>query len=463
MLRVLAVLATLGALIAPLGAGADSFGPAQGRTAWTRIVDAPAGMAVQHPRSWSARLQAQTPVVVVASYPLAAAAASAPEPRRPMPPDSAFVAVYTIPVRLMLPRRRRTYPARPLQLSWMAATGATIEGFGPGASFRFRANGYGVTAQVAFGPGATVRTRAQALRVVASLQLTPLRLREQTIRVGGAPTGIAFARGSAWVALATALVRIDGATGRVERRIAVPAGGDYRHVSIAGDDAWLTDGAGRRASIVDVDLAAGRVRRVVPIECCAIGVAARGNDVWVTVPRDGPGEVVRLDARTGRIVARIPVGNGPGPIAIAGSRVWVWNTSAPTSLLAIDPHTNRVAGGAALHGVSDLAAGAAGLWAGGDSIGLVQIDPRNGRILRRTSAVSGARSVAVGDRAVYASQTVCGVCTESFVTRTGIAAGLSGAAVPAGKVAVDLAVGAGALWVADVGGGTVTRIPVQNA
>jgi DNA-binding beta-propeller fold protein YncE len=249
----------------------------------------------------------------------------------------------------------------------------------------------------------------------------------------------------------------------VERRIAIPAGGDYRHLSIAGDDAWLTDGAGRRGSIADVDLAAGRVRRVVPIECCAIGVAARGNDVWVTVPRDGPGEVVRLDARTGRIVARIPVGNGPGPIAIAGSRVWVWNTSAPTSLVAIDPRTNRVAGGAALHGVSDIAAGPAGLWAGGDGIGLVQIDPRSGRIVRRTSAVSGARSVAVGDRAVYASQNVCGVCSESSITRTGIAAGLSGPALPAGEMAVDLAVGGGALWVADFVGGTVTRIPAQNA
>jgi DNA-binding beta-propeller fold protein YncE len=285
----------------------------------------------------------------------------------------------------------------------------------------------------------------------------------QTIRVGGAPTGIAYARGSAWVALARSLVEIDGATGRVKRRIAIPAGGDYRHVAIAGADAWVTDGAGPKASIVDVDLAAGRVRRVVAVECCAIGIATGGADVWVTVPRDGPGEVVRIDARTGRIAARIPVGNGPGPIAIAGSRVWVWNTSAPTSLLAIDPATNRVAGGTLIHGVSDLASGPAGLWAGGDTIGLVQIDPHNGRILRHTRTVSGAQSLAVGDSAVYATQATCGICDESSVTRTGITAGLSGAPVPAGKVAVDLAVGGGALWVADFGGGTVTRIPVQNA
>jgi len=463
MRTVLASLGVLAALVVPLDAPARATRTARGNEAWTRLADTSAGFAVAYPRRWSARAAPQSALVVVASYPLGPRAAWAPEPHRPLPADSVFLSLSVKHVKLMVPGELRTYPKRPAHLSFAAATGETMEGFGRGRSLRFRAHGYGVEAQIAFGPRASARTRAQALRVVASLQLAPLRLREQTIRVGGAPTGIAFARGSAWVALATALVRIDGATGRVERRIAIPAGGDYRHVSIAGDDAWLTDGAGRRASIVDVDLAAGRVRRVVPIECCAIGVAARGNDVWVTVPRETVGEVVRLDARTGRIVARIPVGNGPGPIAIAGSRVWVWNTSAPTSLLAIDPLTNRVAGGAALHGVSDLAAGPAGLWAGGDSIGIVQIDPRSGRILRRTSSVSGARSLAVGDRAVYASQTVCGVCTESFVTRTGIAAGLAGAAVPAGKVAVDLALGGGALWVAGFGGGTVTRIPVQNA
>ena len=459
MRRLLAAIGALAALAAPFGAtSAHASGGA-----WKRLADAAAGVEVRYPQGWSVGVQPQSAVIVLASYRLRANAAWSPEPGRALPRSGVFIALSVTPVTLMVPHQVRNFPPRPAALSWATATDDTIEGFGEGFSFRFRANGYGVQAQIAFGPRASARTRAQALRVVSSLRLTPSRLREQTIRVGGAPTGIAYAQGSAWVALATSLVQIDGASGRVQRRIAIPAGGDYRHVAIARGEAWVTDGAGRKASIVDVDLAAGRVRRVVPIECCAIGVAARGGDVWVTVPRDGPGEVVRIDARTGRIAARIPVGNGPGPIALAGGRVWVWNTSAPTSLLSIDPATNRVKGGTPIHGVSDLASGPAGLWAGGDAIGIVQIDPRSGRIVRRTSAVSGAQNLAVGDRAVYASQRTCGICDESFVTRTGIAAGLSDAPMPAGKVAIDLAVGGGALWVADFGGGAVTRIPVRNA
>jgi hypothetical protein len=162
-------------------------------------------------------------------------------------------------------------------------------------------------------------------------------------------------------------------------------------------------------------------------------------------------------------VARIRVGPGPGPIALAGSRVWIWNTSAPTSLMAIDPTTNRVAGGAGLHGVSALASGPAGFWAGGDGIGIVRIDPRSGRILRRTAAVSGAQMLAVGADGVYAGERSCGNCRASFVTRTGIAAGVAGAPVPVGDTAVALAVGGGALWSADFGSGTVTRIPLRLA
>jgi hypothetical protein len=456
MRSLLVVTGILAALAAPAAAVAQSSAP------WLRLTDARAGIAVSYPRTWSAQEEPQSALVVVASYRLAAGAAGSPEPARRMPRDSAFISLAVIPARLMAPSQQRGYPPRPVHLTWATATSSTIEGFGIGRSFRFRANDAVVTAQVAFGPHPSARTRAWALRVVAALQLTPLRLRERTIQVGGAPTGIAFARGSAWVALASSLVQLDGASGRVLRRIALPPGGDDRHVAIAGDDAWVTDGAGPRAAVADVDLVAGRVRRSIPIVCCAIGVVVHGDDVWVSVPRDGPGAVMRIDARSGRVRARIPVGPGPGPIAFAGGRVWVWNTSAPTSLMAIDPATDRVTGTADVHGVAAIAAGPAGFWVGGAGIGFVRIDPRSGRILRRTAAVSGTQLLAVGTDAVYGGERSCGACRASFVTRTGLAEGVAGAPLPVGDTAVGLAVGAGALWTADFASGTVTRIPLRR-
>ena len=251
--------------------------------------------------------------------------------------------------------------------------------------------------------------------------------------VGGAPSGdrVRPRVGVGRAGLRARAARRDERAGAAPDR--APAGRRLRDLAIAGGHAWVTDGAGAEGSLTDVDLAAGRVRRVVPIACCALGVVARGTDVWVSVPRDGPGAVDARRCALGASRRADPVGPGPGPIAFAGGRVWVWNTSAPTSLMAIDPATDRVTAGADLHGVSDIAAGPAGFWAGGDGIGLVQIDPRSGRILRRIGAVAGPQTLAVGDRRrLRRRPLVPATAPASLVTRTAIAAGLASAPVPVG-------------------------------
>jgi DNA-binding beta-propeller fold protein YncE len=143
----------------------------------------------------------------------------------------------------------------------------------------------------------------------------------KTIAVGAAPMGIAFARGSAWVAVGRALVRLDGASGRVLGRTPLPAGGDYRRVAIAGGRAWVTDGGGAHGSIVVVDLATRRVVMVVRVACCALGISARGGRLVVTLAHDGPGELARIDPATGAIVSRTTTGPGPQPPEAAGNRV----------------------------------------------------------------------------------------------------------------------------------------------
>ena len=56
-----------------------------------------AGLAVSYPHGWQAQEEPQSGLVVVASYPLAAGAATAPEPRRPLAAGRAFVSLAAIP------------------------------------------------------------------------------------------------------------------------------------------------------------------------------------------------------------------------------------------------------------------------------------------------------------------------------------------------------------------------------
>jgi len=159
--------------------------------------------------------------------------------------------------------------------------------------------------------------------VAASLGVarSPAAAPGKTIAVGGAPMGIAFARGSAWVALGRALVRLDGRSGRVLGRTPLPAGGDYRGIAIAGGRAWVTDGGGAHGSIAVVDLATRRVVLVVRVVCCALGIAVHGGRLAVTLAHDGPGELVRIDPASGAIVSRTTTGPGLWPPQAAHDRV----------------------------------------------------------------------------------------------------------------------------------------------
>ena len=110
--------------------------------------------------------------------------------------------------------------------------------------------------------------------------------------------------------------------------------------------------------------------------------------------------VLRLDPRSHRVVARVPVPAGTSSVALALSADAVWAVPsapirhsspapadlAPSTLLRIDPRTNRVAGrvvlraagGATLRPV-DLVARQGAIWVWGEG-GALRVDPARGRV-----------------------------------------------------------------------------------
>jgi hypothetical protein len=111
---------------------------------------------------------------------------------------------------------------------------------------RFRDHGYAVQALIALGAKTSAGTRAGVIAVLEAIRLIPLSRREETIRIGAAPTAVAYGIGSVWVATGRALLRLALASGRIIARIPLPPGGDYRHVAVGAGGVWVTDGAGSR-------------------------------------------------------------------------------------------------------------------------------------------------------------------------------------------------------------------------
>ena len=228
-----------------------------------------------------------------------------------------------------------------------------------------------------------------------------------TARVRVGPVlDVAASDGTVWVAEPDAVVRLDGATGRVVARIPTPAVRDDGHIAVGAGGVWVTAGLEGRGTVYRIDPATDRVAATVRVGGVAIGIAVGGGSVWVTQPAGGLGDVIRIDPGTDRVAGpAIPVGPGPATVVYGGGAVWVQNTS-PTSVVRIDPATGRlstvVGTDATVFGsfvVGSIALGDGSLWTVRNDA-LTRLDPRTGRVIA-TIGIARAELVAVAPHAVW--------------------------------------------------------------
>jgi len=204
--------------------------------------------------------------------------------------------------------------------------------------------------------GAAAIAAAAAAFVLAVLALAPHRVDRAaspevvaTIRVAGTPTAAAYGDGYLWITDFTgSLVRVDPVTGRVVGRYAL--GAQPTAVAVAADGIWVR-------------------------------TAAEG-------PNGGTGSVLRVDPASGHVVGRAKIGDGEG-IAVAGDSVWVPRRfNNDERIDRIDRARTAVTGRVDVRNVAGIAAAGGALWAAVQEGTIVQIDPRDGRVLERWPALA---------------------------------------------------------------------------
>jgi YVTN family beta-propeller protein len=109
------------------------------------------------------------------------------------------------------------------------------------------------------------------------------------------------------------------------------------------------------------------------------GVAAGGGAVWVINPTRGT--LSRLHPATGSVTRLVPVGASPNGVAVGGDAVWVTSASSP-QVLKISATGDRVLATVPLEApASDIAAGAGSVWVAVDTRDAVaRIDIRSSRV-----------------------------------------------------------------------------------
>jgi DNA-binding beta-propeller fold protein YncE len=202
------------------------------------------------------------------------------------------------------------------------------------------------------------------------------------------------------------------------------------------------------------------------------GIAAGEGAVWITSHANAT--VTRLDPRTLKTVGEaIPVGAGPTDVAVGAGSAWVANTDDGT-VTRIDASSDDAADPIALaeYQVLALCFGEDGVWAAktddrlARTIEVVHIDPSSGQVSGGEARIPAAIPVrvAAGEGGVWATL-AGGVRLPATKPAPGQVALLDPSAlgspprlIHAGERPAGIAVGEGAVWVADSGSGTVARI-----
>ena len=217
---------------------------------------------------------------------------------------------------------------------------------------------------------------------------------EESVGVGGNPTGVALGDGSVWVINQDdqTVQRIDPETGEVlatKASLGTPTGIAY------GEDAvWITNGFGSAegtSQVVRVNPADDSVRSAFETTGAKAIVVAFGS-IWLA---DENGDrVLRYDPATGerRAAIKLPDGSLPTYLAVgtgAAEGIWVVNDLAGT-VSRIDPATDEVVDTFTVDAPYAVAADDRGVWVSSNANdSLVRFDPDTGTTIQTLSLEAG--------------------------------------------------------------------------
>jgi hypothetical protein len=244
---------------------------------------------------------------------------------------------------------------------------------------------------------------------------------------GPNPAGLAVGAGTIWVAHPDTdeVVRLDPGTGQVVARIKLGrlpfpvAPGDHRFlpslVAVGAGAGWVASG---RGAVARIDLDSNRVVAVTKLApSLPAGLAVTGRSVWVAAGRDG---VARIEAATNRLLGTIRLDLYAERVAVGGGAVWV---SGPTT----DP-------------IVEMA----------------------GAVARIDAATGGVREVVPTGLPIALATAAGAVLVTEPDAVGGALACIQPGATPSGMTLQpalgELAVGGGAVWVADRRGSFVYRL-----
>ena len=271
--------------------------------------------------------------------------------------------------------------------------------------------------------------------------------------IEGSPADIGVRSNGAWIADADngELIHMDPATGEIVSRI--PLGGTPETLAIGTGSVWVGDaeaGVLYRVDPATDELVGDPVDVGDPVPSMAISIGTEA--VWVV----GGSELRMVDLDTSEVTL---VDSAPQPRDVAANQGTVWVADAELGLLRLDPITgDRVGEPIPVRGFTgDVYAGIEGIWvADRQDDTILSVDPQTGQPLVIAQVRGTYMDLGFDERALWVLSRANG--TSAFLTPLDRGSGEAlRSPVRLEGEPVDVATGAGAVWVALDGADSIAR------
>jgi YVTN family beta-propeller protein len=278
--------------------------------------------------------------------------------------------------------------------------------------------------------------------------------------VAAAAVGLAraFSGGGAPVVKPNSLVVIDPSQNRIVG--VVPVGHTPRGVTVGRDYVWVANSAD--GTISQIGKKSLKVVQVIGLGAQATDVAESAGGLWVATGIDNT--LVHLDARTGGTLEKLPLSTdlaaSAHSVTAGAGAVWV---GSGERMFKIDPTTGAVLGRrVCCGGVNDVAVGGGSVWVADVHEEIIRLSQTDARPTGRANlgAIPGAVTFAYGSpwlalpSSSYPHVDLARIDPLSMQVAQMTPIGVSTGYPPT----LELAAGAGDLWVTSFDEGTVVRV-----
>lgn len=276
-----------------------------------------------------------------------------------------------------------------------------------------------------------------------------------TIVVKGEPDWLTATSDAIWVTSekTDSVVRIDPRTNKPGTTITVhkPCSG----LAAGFGSLWIPSCGDK--IVVRVNAETGAAQATVPAEPADSegGITTGAGSIWIVT--SAKGELTRIDAATNKVIAKLSIPAGSFNPLFAAGAVWV-SSNTGNALVRVDPATNKVASSTPIGPKPRfLAYGAESIWVLNQGDGSVsRVDTKTGKLLATIQAgIPGhGGEIAFGGGSAWATEMEFPLTRIDAKTNK-VVAQWHGAGGDSVRYAF------GTVWLTDLKGGKIWRIPVS--